>query len=66
MNTWINMLLAAVPVTGDEANMGKWIAIMVVVGVLLVIMAVASFVASKKQNAQGSVKKKDTQEDKKE
>lgn len=55
MNEMMNMLLAVVK-TGDEADMGKWITIMVVVGVILVVMAVVSIVLSKKQKAQDTVK----------
>ncbi len=51
MNEMMNMLLAVVK-TGDEANMGKWIAIMVVVGVLLVVLAVMSVISSKKKKAE--------------
>lgn len=51
MNEWMNLLLASIPITGDEANPNKWIWIMVVVGVLLVVLAVVSVVMSKKKNA---------------
>lgn len=50
------MNVMAVVMTGDEADVGKWIWIMVVVGVLLVAMAVVSVLAKKK--------KEQTQEDK--
>lgn len=50
MNELYN-LFAAVVNTGDDADPGKWIWIMVVVGVLLVILAVASIIISKKRNA---------------
>jgi len=50
MNELYN-LLAAVVNTGDDADPGKWIWIMVVVGVLLVILAIVSVVIGKKRNA---------------
>ena len=48
MNEIMNLLLAVVK-TGDDANMGKWIVIMVVVGILLVVLAVMSVISSKKK-----------------
>lgn len=51
MNEMMNLLLAVVK-TGDDANMGKWVVIMVVVGVLLVALAVVSVISSKKKKAE--------------
>lgn len=57
-------LLAAVVNTGDDAEPTKWIWIMVVVGVLLVIMAVASVIISKKKSAvEENEKTEDTKEE---
>lgn len=59
---YINNMLAAIVMTGDDADPKKWIWIMVVVGVMLVVLAVASVVMSKKKNAQDleEANKKDT------
>ena len=53
MNEWMTQLLAVVN-TGDDSNMGMWIGILVVVGVILVGMVIASAVVSKKRNAEES------------
>lgn len=51
MNEWKNLLLAVVN-TGDDSNMGKWIVLLVIFGIILVAMAVASVVISKKKKAE--------------
>lgn len=51
MNELTNLLMAVVN-TGDDSNAGRWIWVMVIVGVILVVLAIVSVVMSKKRDAQ--------------
>lgn len=68
MNTWMNTLLTAVVLTGDDEaeRLNKLVILLVIVGVVFVAMAVASVIVSKKRKAEDAKAIADSKEDKKE